>query len=631
MKAQTPTTYSVLNTAYDRATNSYYPLGSIDNYWFLTKIEDLVVPNNPASVINYPNAPTYVVPNVGNNVYTGIIANRSINANATTTSLGLKLITFRTYFNLPNLSTTNNRYSLSFKMSADDAVNDVKLNGTLKGQFLSSTYNNIPGITKPYLLNIPICDTDFVSGQNYIDVTIADAGGSVGFYGEVTLFEVTNPFNMQLTSSAVCNGLTATASTSLSTTLPNPQITYTWLNSSGVVSQTNNSASYINSISNLSNGNYTVIAQVTSSSGCVSTTTVGVSINCVPTPTVPVTSFSSPDTVCVNQQFNVIDQSIGATTYYWNFCQGNTSTVPQGINLGNIGAFNGPVFMSIAKDGTDYYAFVCNNSVSTITKLFFGSSLMNTPVATNLGNVGGVLPGNLEDIHLELENGNWFGIVTGGMSGGERIVRLNFGSTLANIPTATNFGNIGGLSYPQRIKVFQSGGSYYGFIVNRDNNTITRISFGSSLSNTPTGINLGNIGALNIPDALGMINLNNSWYGYVINEGNNTISRLDFGTSLLNIPTGTNLGNTGALNGPRAIDMWTECGQIKGLITNRYSNDILDMNFLAGPTGPVSTVSYGNIAGFSFPHSITRFRSGDTLYAFITNVNNNSLSRLFFA
>lgn len=356
-----------------------------------------------------------------------------------------------------------------------------------------------------------------------------------------------------------------------------------------------------------------------------------ISFSIDPTCNTNVTYFSAPDTVCVNQQFNVIDQSIGATTYYWNFCQGNTSTVPQGINLGNIGAFNGPVFMSIAKDGTDYYAFVCNNSVSTITRLFFGSSLMNTPVATNLGNVGGVLPGNLEDIHLELENGNWFGIVTGGMSGGERIVRLNFGSTLANIPTATNFGNLGGLSYPQRIKIFQSGGSYYGFIVNRDNNTITRISFGSSLSNTPTGINLGNIGALNIPDALGMINFNNSWYGYVINEGNNTISRLDFGASLLNIPTGTNLGNTGALNGPRAIDMWTECGQIKGLITNRYSNDILDMNFSAGPTGPVSTVSYGNIAGFSFPHSITRFRSGDTLYAFITNVNNNSLSRVFFA
>ncbi|MFY7883942.1 MAG: hypothetical protein ACOVOV_03755, partial [Dolichospermum sp.] len=286
LKTQTITTYSVLNTAYNRATSSYYPLGSIDNYWFLTKIEDLVVPNNLASVINYPNAFTYVVPNVGNNFYAGIIANRSINTNATTTSLGLKLITFRTYFNLPNLSTTNNRYSLSFKMSADDAVNDVKLNGTMKGQFLSSTYNNIPGITKPYLLNIPICDTDFVSGQNYIDVTIADAGGSVGFYGEVTLFEVLNPFNIQLGSSALCSGLTATASASLSTILSNSQISYTWLNTSGVVSQTNNSTSYSNSVSNLSNGIYTVIAQATSSCGTISSSNT-LTINCINQPTIP--------------------------------------------------------------------------------------------------------------------------------------------------------------------------------------------------------------------------------------------------------------------------------------------------------------------------------------------------------
>jgi hypothetical protein len=286
VKTQTITTYSVLNTAYNRVASSYYPLGSTDNYWFLTKIEDLVVPNNPASVINYPNASTYVVPNVGNNFYAGIVADRSINTNATTTSLGLKLITFRTYFNLPNLSTTNNRYSLSFKMSADDAVNDVKLNGTMKGQFLSSTYNHIPGISAPYLLNIPICDTDFVSGQNYIDVTIADAGGSVGFYGEVTLFEVTNPFNMQLISSALCNGLTATASASLSTTLSNSQISYTWLNSSGVVSQTNSSASYSNSVSNLSNGIYTVIAQASSSCGTISSSNT-LTINCINQPTIP--------------------------------------------------------------------------------------------------------------------------------------------------------------------------------------------------------------------------------------------------------------------------------------------------------------------------------------------------------
>ena len=218
--------------------------------------------------------------------------------------------------------------------------------------------------------------------------------------------------------------------------------------------------------------------------------------------------------------------------------------------------------------------------------MFFGSSLLNTPIATNLGNISGAFPGSLEDIHIEYEGGNWYGIVVGGFGGSESIIRIDFGSSLANnAPTAVNYGNIGGLDYPQRLKIFKNGANYYGFTTNRNNNTFTRFSFGTSISNTPTGLNLGNIGALNTPDAIAIVNVASMWYGYIINEGDNTITRLDFGNSLLNTPTGTNLGNTGALNGPRGIDMWTECNEVRGLITNRFSDDLLNMNLSAGPTG----------------------------------------------
>ena len=369
---------------------------------------------------------------------------------------------------------------------------------------------------------------------------------------------------------------------------------------------------------------YTVT--VNSNAGCSTSATVGVYINCTSTTTA---FFTCPDTVCVNQTFTVNNTSTNGSTYYWNFCQGNTNNTPQAINLGNIGFFSGPVFITIAKDGTDYYAFVVNNTFGTLSRLFFGSSLLNNPVATNLGNVSGAFPSSLEDLHLEFEGGNWYGIVVGGL-GSESIIRISFGNSLANIPTAVNMGNIGGMSYPQRLKIFKNGSNYYGFTTNRNNNTITRFSFGTSITNTPTGSNMGNIGSLNIPDAIAIVTLNNLWYGYVINEGNNTISRFDFGNSLLNVPTGTNLGNTGALNGPRGIDMWTECNEIRGLITNRFSNDLINMNLPSGPTGPVITTSFGNIANFSFPHSITRFRSGDTLFAFITNVSNNTLSRIYY-
>lgn len=441
--------------------------------------------------------------------------------------------------------------------------------------------------------------------------------------GATSLFSV-GSFSLNMSSNCIINN-NSTASATVSTSAVSPVFSYTWTNSSGtIVSQTNNTSSLTNSVPNLVNGIYTLTVQMDAPCGPINTQTLN--INCSNS----IAFFSSPDTVCVNQSFSVSNLSTGATSNYWTFCQSNTNSTPQAINLGNIGFFNGPVFITIAKEGTDYYAFVTNNSSSTLTKLFFGSSLLNVPVATNLGNISGAFPGSLEDIHIEYEAGNWYGIAVGGFGGGESVVRINFGSSLANVPTAVSYGNIGGLNYPQRLKIFKNGSNYYGFTTNRNNNTITRLNFGTSITNVPTGLNMGNIGSLNTPDAIAIINVASNWYGYIINEGSNTITRLDFGNSLLNMPVGTNLGNTGALNGPRGIDMWTECNEVRGLITNRFSNDLLNMSLPVGPTGPVVTTSFGNIAGFSFPHSITRFRSGDTLFAFITNVSNNTLSRIYY-
>jgi gliding motility-associated-like protein len=286
LNSQTTTTYSILSTAYNRSTGSFFSLGNVDNYWFLTRMEDMVIPNNPGSVVLYPNSPVYVVSNAGNNSYAGIIPNHSINTNGTTTSLGQKLITFRTYFTLPNLLVTSNRYSLAFKMSADDAVYDVKLNGTKKGQFLTNTYNNIPGVPKPYLLNVPVCDTDFVSGQNFIDVTIADAGGAVGFYAEVILYEVTGSPGTQLLAGALCTSGVGSAVATLTSNIANPLISYSWTNSAGtIVSQSNSTSSLTNSVTNLPNGLYTVLSEIAGHCGATSVQTVN--INCTPTSTVP--------------------------------------------------------------------------------------------------------------------------------------------------------------------------------------------------------------------------------------------------------------------------------------------------------------------------------------------------------
>ena len=67
-------------------------------------------------------------------------------------------------------------------------------------------------------------------------------------------------------------------------------------------------------------------------------------------------------------------------------------------------------------------------------------------------------------------------------------------------------------------------------------------------------------------------------------------------------------------------------------MVNEGTNDIVRLTFPNGLLSSPSAQSLGNIADFSFPHHISElFRVGDSLYAFIMNVDNNTISRLCFA
>lgn len=336
-------------------------------------------------------------------------------------------------------------------------------------------------------------------------------------------------------------------------------------------------------------------------------------------------SFIAPDTVCVNQTFSIQNTSTGSiNSTYWNFCTSSVA-LTQSVNLGT-SASSFPVFMSINNDAGVYYAFVSHNSPGGMSRFNFGSSLNNIPTSVNLGSFSGQMPGNSEGIVIEKEGTNWYGVVVGGPVG--TIARMNFGTSLANSPTVVNMGNIGALSYPHRLKVIHSSGNKYGFAVNRNSNTVTRLDFGNSLNNLPVGTNLGNLGGLSGPNDFDIVYVNGNWHMFITNDGNNTLTRLDFGNSLLNTPTGTNLGTIG-VSPLRGISIDITCGGIKGQVTSQF-NTYANLNFPTGPTGPATTSFVGN-TGFSFPHSIEKYRVGDTVYTFVPNANGNSLTRIKYA
>jgi len=345
--------------------------------------------------------------------------------------------------------------------------------------------------------------------------------------------------------------------------------------------------------------------------------------------------FTMPDTVCINNPVTITNTTIGASTYYWNFCVADVNTAPIGTNLGNIGGtFSGPVFFDYAFDGTNWYGFQTNNWSGNLIRLDFGNSLLNAPIATNLGSVGNVIPKETEGIQVVKNEGKWYAIIVGGdpTTFGSKIVKIEFGSNLANSnPIGTNWGNIGNLNYPHDLYLFEDNGNWYGFTVNARNNTITRFNFTSSFSNTPTALNLGNLVNLNYPTGICAIKENNNWYAFVASADNSSLTRLSFGSSLLNTPTAQNMGNiNGKFSKSWDIQILKYCDQNIGFVINAATGELLRLDFGNSTNTPIVS-SYGNIGDLSFPHCLSRvFRVGPDLYTFISNVNNSSLTRVKF-
>jgi hypothetical protein len=366
--------------------------------------------------------------------------------------------------------------------------------------------------------------------------------------------------------------------------------------------------------------------QFSNIAGCTASDTINISVKIPPQKVI--CDFDVPDTVCVNQSINIINKSIGASNYFWNFCTLNVSTTPKGGTLTSQGNLNWPHFITVVKDGSDYYTFNANETNGTITRNYFGKSLLNAPVSANLGYIGQLLV----SAQIKKENGNWYGFSTTTPSGTGSLLRLEFGASLLNTPKIIDLGNIGNLNRPQALLMVKDSGNWFGFALNTPANTITEFQFGNSLTNIPKGINYGNIGSLNVPAGIAIWKEDNNWYFMITNANSNTLTRLDFGNSLFNIPKATNLGTISSLHWSNDIKFFKDCSGLHAFIVNAGgSNTLSRIDFNNGIKGSITGTSLGNIGNLVFPVGMTDILSfGDTLCAVITNRDGNTLSRIYF-
>lgn len=150
-------------------------------------------------------------------------------------------------------------------------------------------------------------------------------------------------------------------------------------------------------------------------------------------------------------------------------------------------------------------------------------------------------------------------------------------SPFESSPAATPLGTVGGGVEGQAM--IKDGGNYYGFTFPRNSASgIRRWNFGNSLENTPTQTNLG---SADIPPGAGLgngvriIKTGNLWYGFWAYH--DKIYRLNFGNSITNVPTST-LIFTGT-NHLDDIDIIFSCGNWYGFCAETVTGRIRRFNF----------------------------------------------------
>ena len=343
--------------------------------------------------------------------------------------------------------------------------------------------------------------------------------------------------------------------------------------------------------------------------------------------------FSIPDTICINEHLTIENLSRNADTYYWNFCSGNLINDPGGENFSNPGTLNGPAFVDFANDDDRYYAFITNHSDGTLVRNYYGSSFLNPPVSQNMGNFGGAIPLHAQGLQVVQDNDdNWYVFIVGGQREESALIRLDFGPSLSNnSPVVHNLGNPDNrLDYPEDLYITNEAGNWIGFTVNYNTNNLIRFDFGPTLAGTPTLVDLGNVGNFNKPCGILPIQENGSWYIFVSNYGSHEITRLDFGGSLTANPSATSIGDNSVLYYPFDLTIIRDCENTYGFVLNRF-NDIVRMVFNNGLDSPPEFTSLGETGNLYNPQGISDvFRVGDTLYAFVANIDNNTITRLYF-
>jgi hypothetical protein len=311
-----------------------------------------------------------------------------------------------------------------------------------------------------------------------------------------------------------------------------------------------------------------------------------------------------------------------AVTYHWDF---NGVSVDQPISAVTPMASGLPslAWTCFMKDGANYYMFATNYATGNITRLNYGTSIYSTPVVTHLGSMGGTAPyTECIDLVKDSTTGNWFGLVVNN----SQMIVLSFGSSLSNTPTST-VTTYSQIQWAHQVTIKRWHGNWHAFVANR-NGGITRFDFGTALTNVPVITNLPMVGGIAHPCNFSLYQQNDQWYMIVTNLINSNMTRLSFGLNLLNnTPTGALITPpAGMLNLPRTVFLLNDCmNHLLGYVVNE-GGSIVKLDF-AGNINTTPTFTYAGASGQTAVPSSAPCAVEDTLFYMVPSFSGGTVRK----
>ncbi|GAB4492608.1 MAG: hypothetical protein OHK0045_20510 [Raineya sp.] len=141
-------------------------------------------------------------------------------------------------------------------------------------------------------------------------------------------------------------------------------------------------------------------------------------------------------------------------------------------------------------------------------------------------------------------------------------------------------------------KIIEDNGSYYLFVLSRNNSRLYRLDLGDSPKNSPTAItDLGTIVGGNFTEPITIVKDDSFWYGFTCNVvSNNNFIKINFGTSITNQPSYTFWGNISSSTGNiRAFDIFREGSQYYMATVGVSNNKVTIWDLGTNLSGDLST------------------------------------------